>query len=108
PVDVDRTGHMSRGVEQCVFIGFDEANAGVTRVLGHPVGAREDVGVGVALLFNGRSHSLHVISRGPGSGVRGWWYSAATSPLNWSRLPLITTGVRIPGPGTRIPSVSGV
>src|SRR5687767_4938178 len=47
---------MTRGVEHCVFVGFNQPDSRVVQVRGDPLGARKDLRPGVSLVFNGGAH----------------------------------------------------
>ncbi len=47
PVDVDGTRDVTGGIEEDVFVAFDDANGGVCEVVGEPLGGDEGFGVGV-------------------------------------------------------------
>jgi len=48
PVDHDRAGDMALIVEQDVLIGFDDADAGIVGVIGHPVRVDQEIRTGVS------------------------------------------------------------
>jgi hypothetical protein len=47
PVDLDGAGDVAGGVEEGVFVRFDDADGGVVEVLGDPFGGDQDFGMGV-------------------------------------------------------------
>ncbi len=74
PVDLHGTGNVAGLVEQHVFVGLDDDEAGFTEVLGEPLGGDETLGMGVlGELRCGVELGGHGTSweRPVGRGVRG-------------------------------------
>ena len=46
PVDLDRAGDVAGLVEQHVLVGFDDDEAGLTEVVGEPLGAHQPLRMG--------------------------------------------------------------
>ncbi len=53
PVDLQRAGNVACVVEQHILVGFEDAHVGIVQMFGHPIGADQNLGMGISCIVHG-------------------------------------------------------